>query len=357
MRPSDQFQTAGPNARAGVQPTIPQQKVHCERCEGRLNLGIFFDGTNNNRDRDLQNRKNSNVARLHALLSVFMLSYSLLLTACDRGAFANSNNEAAHDNSAPASVAGVHHLGRGHHIGEFSIDGRSCGNAGGPEKNSGGNTMCYLKLPDQWRPGIKHKVRWGVTNYTDDLQRLQKGNAGQWYEAEVELERFGVEVPIVEVHFYSNGVARIVPNDYAPPNEDTSPEQTPPLSEIPVAAPSWYFMGQTLAKQKHEKLTADDQFRLDRAQKNSELYFAFLERLWRSRGLSEVQVREKLDNAHQDAEGDIVGGYANYLTQLLRKLGYTKQQIEKIRADRPTWTRDIVNQKISYYMSQSGAKK
>jgi hypothetical protein len=66
MRPSDQFQTAGPNARAGVQPTIPQQKVHCERCEGRLNLGIFFDGTNNNRDRDLPTSAHSNVARLYA---------------------------------------------------------------------------------------------------------------------------------------------------------------------------------------------------------------------------------------------------------------------------------------------------
>ena len=292
-----------------------------------------------------------------AWIAWFALSCSLLLTACDRGAFANSNNEAAQGNSAPASVSGVHHLGRGHHIGEFSIDGHSCGNAGGPEKNSGSNTMCYLNLPDQWRPGIKHKVRWGVTNYTDDLQRLQKGNAGQWYEAEVELERFGVEVPIVEVHFYSNGVARIVPNDYGPPNEDTSPEQTPPLSEIPVAAPSWYFMGQTLAKQKHEKLTADDQFRLDRAQKNSELYFAFLERLWRSRGLSEGQVREKLDEEHRKSERSTLGGYSTYLDKVMEKKGFSKKEIKQVVSDWPHWTRDEMDDRIRHYMSQSGAKK
>jgi len=356
MRPSDQFQTAGPNARAGVQPTIPQVIARCERCEGRLNLGIFFDGTNNNRDRDLPERKNSSVARLHALLSVFMLSCSLLLTACDRGGFANSTTPPPDKDTVGVGVAGIHHLGRGHHIGEFSIDGRSCGNAGGPEKNSGSDAMCFISLPYEWKSGMKHKVRWGVTNYTADLQRLQKGNAGQWYEAEVELERFG-EPQDIEVHFYAGGVVRLVPNSYGPPDEDTTPEQTPPLAEIPVTAPSWYFMGQTLAKQKHEKLTADDQFRLDRAQKNSELYFAFLERLWRSRGLSEVQVKEKLDKERVESEGGISEGYATYFVRLLVRGGLPKKDAEARIEGWPKWTRDEFNQRIHQYMTQSGAKK
>jgi len=292
-----------------------------------------------------------------ALTALVVLSCSLLLTSCDRGAFANSTTPPPDKDTVSVGVAGIHHLGRGHHIGEFSIDGRSCGNAGGPEKNSGSDAMCHVPLPREWKTGIKHKVRWGVINYTADLQRLQKGNAGQWYEAEVELERFGALVGL-EVHFYPNGVVRLVPNVYGPPDEDTTPEQTPPLAEIPVTAPSWYWMGQRFAMQKHEGLTKRDDIEgLKEEQAKADAYFVFLERLWRSRGLSEVQVREKLDKERYKAERETVGGYASYLTGLLEKFGYTKQQIEEIRADRPTWTRDIVNQKINYYMSQSGVKK
>ena len=45
---------------------FPKEKLDCARCEQRLVLGIFFDGTGNNRDADLPRFAHSNVARLYA---------------------------------------------------------------------------------------------------------------------------------------------------------------------------------------------------------------------------------------------------------------------------------------------------
>ena len=50
----------------GAELHFPKQKLDCARCEQRLVLGIFFDGTGNNRDADLPRFAHSNVARLYA---------------------------------------------------------------------------------------------------------------------------------------------------------------------------------------------------------------------------------------------------------------------------------------------------
>ncbi len=44
-----------------VEPTLHSD---CSRCEGNVNLGVFFDGTDNNLKRDLPNLGHSNIARL-----------------------------------------------------------------------------------------------------------------------------------------------------------------------------------------------------------------------------------------------------------------------------------------------------
>lgn len=45
-----------------VDPTL---LTDCSKCEGNINIGLFFDGTGNNRDADKGAFKHSNVARLH----------------------------------------------------------------------------------------------------------------------------------------------------------------------------------------------------------------------------------------------------------------------------------------------------
>ncbi|TFW33605.1 T6SS phospholipase effector Tle1-like catalytic domain-containing protein [Massilia horti] len=48
-----------------IKPVDP--KLHCDanKCQIRINVGLFFDGTNNNMEKDLANRADSNIARLY----------------------------------------------------------------------------------------------------------------------------------------------------------------------------------------------------------------------------------------------------------------------------------------------------
>lgn len=57
----------GATANAPVAAILPVEAAlftDCAKCEGNLNLGLFFDGTNNNSDADTGELKDSNVARL-----------------------------------------------------------------------------------------------------------------------------------------------------------------------------------------------------------------------------------------------------------------------------------------------------
>lgn len=49
---------------AGIRRVKPNNLAEFVKCEGYVNAGFFFDGTNNNRDRDLPNLGHSNIARL-----------------------------------------------------------------------------------------------------------------------------------------------------------------------------------------------------------------------------------------------------------------------------------------------------
>lgn len=46
---------------------IPRFSADFKRCEIHLNVGIFFDGTNNNKEKDRKNRSHTNIARMHNL--------------------------------------------------------------------------------------------------------------------------------------------------------------------------------------------------------------------------------------------------------------------------------------------------
>lgn len=58
----------GPAAQApvdGVRITEPETLTDCSKCEGNINVGMFFDGTNNNAERDLPDLGDSNIVRLY----------------------------------------------------------------------------------------------------------------------------------------------------------------------------------------------------------------------------------------------------------------------------------------------------
>lgn len=48
----------------GIRAADPHGMTNCAKCEMNINLGIFFDGTNNNRDADKPDLKHTNVVRL-----------------------------------------------------------------------------------------------------------------------------------------------------------------------------------------------------------------------------------------------------------------------------------------------------
>lgn len=54
-----------PGGVQGVTPVRPTQACNPENCEVRAHIGVFFDGTGNNRYRDEPRRSDSNVARLY----------------------------------------------------------------------------------------------------------------------------------------------------------------------------------------------------------------------------------------------------------------------------------------------------
>ena len=50
---------------AAITRVEPHLVTDCSKCEGNINVGLFFDGTNNNRDADLPSLRHTNVARLY----------------------------------------------------------------------------------------------------------------------------------------------------------------------------------------------------------------------------------------------------------------------------------------------------
>lgn len=50
-----------------IKLVMPRFEPDFKKCEVNLNIGIFFDGTNNNKDRDLGSRSDTNIARLHEI--------------------------------------------------------------------------------------------------------------------------------------------------------------------------------------------------------------------------------------------------------------------------------------------------
>ncbi|QJE00763.1 DUF2235 domain-containing protein [Massilia forsythiae] len=49
----------------GITQVIPQHSIDFKKCEININIGLFFDGTNNNRENDFPKLAHSNIARLY----------------------------------------------------------------------------------------------------------------------------------------------------------------------------------------------------------------------------------------------------------------------------------------------------
>ena len=50
---------------SAVERVVPEYGCDFKKCEVTSNIGLFFDGTRNNQDRDRSEFSDSNIARLH----------------------------------------------------------------------------------------------------------------------------------------------------------------------------------------------------------------------------------------------------------------------------------------------------
>jgi len=51
----------------GLSKVTSEVVCNIKKCECIINIGIFFDGTDNNKDRDVVDRAHTNIARLYEL--------------------------------------------------------------------------------------------------------------------------------------------------------------------------------------------------------------------------------------------------------------------------------------------------
>lgn len=146
-------------------------------------------------------------------------SLPLLLTVILAGSGISSEANATSGDTVPASLIGLHHLGPEYLIYRFYVNkviGDNIGEGGG-----GGSRICCVLLPKKWRPSLVVDVRWAV----DHIVRSTKPGVPETaevagiYHAKVPVEPYS-EAGDFYVHFFPNGLVRVVVASSGPGSED-----------------------------------------------------------------------------------------------------------------------------------------
>jgi hypothetical protein len=146
-------------------------------------------------------------------------SLPLLLIGILAGSGISSEADATPNDTVPASLIGLHHLGPEYLIYRFYINKAIGDNIG--EGGGGGSRICCVLLPKKWSPSLVVDVRWAV----DHIVRSTKPEVPETaevegiYHAKVPVEPYG-EAGDLYVHFFPNGQVRIVVSSSGPGAED-----------------------------------------------------------------------------------------------------------------------------------------
>jgi hypothetical protein len=138
-------------------------------------------------------------SRLMKLQNAFLVSISLLLTAC--------STPLARDSKVGVEISGINYSDQA--ITYAISDSNDSGSVGAEPLNpfTGGGIMCCFRLPEKWRPGIKVRVqifdtyRDPVKDVIVDLPPYVDGKPGR----------------IWAVH-YQDGSVDVLSSDYGPPH-------------------------------------------------------------------------------------------------------------------------------------------
>lgn len=91
------------------------------------------------------------------ILSLFVLPWAVMIVLlCGLAASCNADQN---EEMIPVMLTGVDHLPDHLSVQSFSVDGHQGGSAGT------GSQMCCVSLPANWRPDLRVRVVWGVTNW------------------------------------------------------------------------------------------------------------------------------------------------------------------------------------------------
>lgn len=123
------------------------------------------------------------------------------------------------EETAAASIIGVHHFGEGYLISDFYIDKYG---AGGVQRSGGGGSIiCCVILPLKWRPNLTTEIRWRVEDWTRanyieiDAGNYESVTQKGMYIAKVAVEKYD-EPHDLYVHFFPRGRVRVLSTMYAP---------------------------------------------------------------------------------------------------------------------------------------------
>jgi len=122
----------------------------------------------------------------------------------------------------PVTLTGIDHLPDHLSVQSFSVEGHQGGSAGT------GSQMCCVSLPERWRPDLRVRVDWGVTNWP-------KCEADE-YVTHVLVERYD-EVGNLYVHFFPDGSVRVVSSNYYPEGARHPQSKYPVKTAIPNKFP------------------------------------------------------------------------------------------------------------------------
>ena len=196
-------------------------------CKRNISIGIFFDGTNNNKKRDQEDisdplkrsHTNMGIRAIRWLLQSLCLCGLLLLGACEA--------KPPKEETYPASMAGANYTREG--IQEFYVDG-AWGGVIGSYSGGGVGGVCCVTLPMKWRPGLDAEVEWRIGHFQKDGrfmtaeekaampidELIEKYWTVRHLKRRVPIEPYKPEGGSMQVIFLPNDEVKIYVSNWAP---------------------------------------------------------------------------------------------------------------------------------------------
>jgi len=205
-------------ATPGITQVFPTRMPRTEHCEVTLNIGLFFDGTGNNKDwqDDDECTVRRNVSRPRVCRPIAL--WTCVLTMCCV-VLAGCQKPPPENRMEGVTMVGIDHLPDHLSVQDYTLNG-----ADGFQAGDGARVVCCATLPLHWYPGLTARVTWSVDNWRDCT--------GEVHETSAPVTRYD-HLGRVYVHFLADGSVRIVSTDLGildpryPGTHDAIPQKEP----------------------------------------------------------------------------------------------------------------------------------